>query len=113
LVVVVEVLVDELDVFVVLVLVELADVVLVDVFVVEVLVVEVFDVLVEDETVTTVPEDEQGKSKLEVDAMFSQINSSLPLFPTKLVPVAVMSLQIAEQTKETTVSLVPVPAMLI
>jgi hypothetical protein len=46
------------------------DEVLVDVFVVEVFVVDVFDVLVEDETVTTVPEDEQGKSKLEVDAIF-------------------------------------------
>lgn len=97
--------VDEVVFFVVVVLVVVFLVVELVVF----LVVVVEDLLVE----TMLPSTEQGKSRLESDAMLVQKYSEEPLEPTSEVPVAVMSSQISLQTMETTsLLLVPVPVTL-
>jgi hypothetical protein len=70
----------------------------------------VVDVLLAD---TMLPASEHGKSRSPVEAMFVQKYSDEPLVPTRLVPVAVISLQISLQTIVTTsLLLLPVPVTL-
>jgi len=64
-----------------------------------------------EETIT--PSTEHGKSKSAVEAMFVQKYSLEPVDPTRLVPTAVISVQISLQTSVTTsLLLVPVPLTL-